>query len=167
MLEKSKHPSFLWHIMHYQDKGVILMLNSMQKRTARTAHETAFELSLVKDERIGDVLFLIAAIIALISTYQAEETIFSEEFSETPLPDRSARTIAVSSWTFLIGSILIAYVAIVRYRQIAAADASPLMLKGRWFTALGDIVSVIGFGLSAVGDQMKAHASAQEPTIAR
>ncbi|WP_018214373.1 hypothetical protein [Desulfitobacterium hafniense] len=144
------------------------MLNSTQRSAAQAAHETAFELSLVKDERIGDVLFLIASIIALISTYQAEEAIIIE-FSQTPQPDRSARTVAASSWTFLIGSILIAYVAIVRYRQIAASapDASPLMLKGRWFTALGDIVSVIGFGLSALGDQMKAHASSEGPTIAR
>ena len=144
------------------------MLNSTQRSAAQAAHETAFELSLVKDERIGDVLFLIASIIALISTYQAEEAIIIE-FSQTPQPDRSARTVAASSWTFLIGSILIAYVAIVRYREIAASapDASPLMLKGRWFTALGDIVSVIGFGLSALGDQMKAHASSEGPTIAR
>ena len=145
------------------------MLNSTQRSTAQAAHETAFDLSLIKDERIGDVLFLIASMIALISTYQAEETIIIEEFSQTPQPDRSARTVAASSWTFLIGSILIAYVAIVRYREIAASapDASPLMLKGRWFTALGDIVSVIGFGLSALGDQLKAHASSEGPTIAR
>lgn len=144
------------------------MLNSTQRSAAQAAQETAFELSLVKDERIGDVLFLIASIIALISTYQAEEAIIIE-FSQTPQPDRSARTVAASSWTFLIGSILIAYVAIVRYRETAASapDASPLMLKGRWFTALGDIVSVIGFGLSALGDQMKAHASSEGPTIAR
>lgn len=144
------------------------MLNSTQRSAAQAAQETAFELSLVKDERIGDVLFLIASIIALISTYQAEEAIIIE-FSQTPQPDRSARTVAASSWTFLIGSILIAYVAIVRYRETAASapDASPLILKGRWFTALGDIVSVIGFGLSALGDQMKAHASSEGPTIAR
>ena len=145
------------------------MLNSTQKSAAQTTHETAFDLSLVKDERIGDVLFLIASLIAIISTYQAEETIIIEELSQTPQPDRSARTIAASSWTFLIGSILIAYVAIVRYRETTATvpDASPLMLKGRWYTAIGDIVSVIGFGLSALGDQLKAHAASEGPTIAR
>lgn len=125
-------------------------------------------LSLVKDERISDILFLIATIMALISTYQAEKEIIAKEFKKESLPDDSAYTIAVTSWTFFIASIILAYVAITRYNQIATTDpdVSPLTLKGGKFTAIGNILSVIGYGLAAIGDQLKAMASSSGgPTI--
>ncbi|AFQ44858.1 hypothetical protein [Desulfosporosinus meridiei] len=129
----------------------------------RTANNNQYKLtlSLIKDERIGDFLFLIAAIIALISTFQAEKEIISKEFYKESLPDDSAYTIAAASWTFFIASIISAYVVIARYNQIATADrdVSPLTLKGAKYSTIGNIISVIGFGLAAIGDQLKAMAS--------
>ncbi|MCO1603743.1 hypothetical protein [Desulfosporosinus nitroreducens] len=46
-----------------------------------------------------------------------------------------------------ISSIILAYVAIARYCQIATADpdVAILILKGGKYTAKGNIISVIGF----------------------
>ncbi|EHQ90577.1 hypothetical protein [Desulfosporosinus youngiae] len=142
---------------------------ALNDRTAINKFE--LDLSLVKDERISDILFVIASIIALISTYQAEKEIIAKEFNKESIADNSAYTIAASSWTFFIGSIIFTYVSVARYCQIATddPDVSPLTLKGGKYSVVGNIISVIGFCLVAIGDQLKANASSSSgpATISR
>ncbi|MCB8814626.1 hypothetical protein [Desulfosporosinus shakirovi] len=158
----------LFLFQHSIDRGVIIKMIALNDITAINKSES--NLSLVKDERIGDILFLIASIIALISTYQAEKEIISKKFNKESLPDDSAYYVAAASWTFFISSIILAYVAIARYCQFATADpdVSPLTLKSRKYSAIGNIISVIGFCLTAIGDQLKAKGSSSGgPTISR
>ncbi|NLI91142.1 MAG: hypothetical protein GX434_02735 [Peptococcaceae bacterium] len=127
-----------------------------------------FDLNLIYQERFGDVLFLIGTILAIISTYQAEKFTLEKLFKIIPSQNNSAYTIAAASWIFFIASIIFAYVAIARYDEVKSTDpnVSPVTLKGGEITAIGNIFKVIGFGLAAVGNQLKANSTtADGPAI--
>lgn len=130
-----------------------------------------FALSLVYQERIGDILFLIGTLLAIISTYQAERIIVDIIFDRRPRSERddSANTIALESWFFFIASIIFARVGVIRWTELIAskAEAAPLLIKGSELSTLGGIIKVIGFGLSAIGNQLKANSSSQMTIISQ
>ncbi len=130
---------------------------------------TELDLNLIYEERIGDIIFLIGTILALISTYQAAGSIINKLFFNIKSsPDNSAFTITAASWLFLISSFAFAHVAIIRYNTISITDpnVTPLTLKGSKITALGNIIKVVGFGLAAIGNQLKLSGSSPGgPTI--
>ena len=128
------------------------------------------DLSLVYQERVGNILFLIGTILAIISTYQAEESILSKLSKSKPKSDKSGYSIAMASWLFLISSIVFAHVAIIRLIELTqsrGSDISPIVLKGSKIAVMGDIFKVIGFGLAAIGNQLKTVDSNQVTTISQ
>jgi hypothetical protein len=120
------------------------------------------DLSLVYQERVGDILFLLGTILAIISTYQAEQFIVTKLLRIKSTQDYSLNTTAQASWLFFIASIIFANVAIIRLielKQSTDSKVSPLMLRGSKFTAIGNLFKVVGFGLAAIGNQLKASSS--------
>lgn len=122
---------------------------------------TNLDLSLVYQERLGDIIFLIGTILAIISTRQAERSIIGKLLKIKFTQNDSAYTIAAASWLFFVASIIFAYTAIIRYDEILETDpnVSPLTVRGGKATAIGNIFKVIGFGLAAIGNQLKANSS--------
>ncbi|MDR3491582.1 MAG: hypothetical protein P4M12_06000 [Gammaproteobacteria bacterium] len=115
---------------------------------------------MVHQQRSGDILFLIGTLLAIISTYQAEQSIIKST------KDNSANTTALASWLFFIANIIFAHVAIIKLVelcQLTNSKVSPLMLKGSSFTVIGDIFKVIGFGIAAIGNQLQANSSNSAP----
>lgn len=115
------------------------------------------DISLVYEERTGDIVFLIGTILAIVSTYQAEQSILDKlvmnKFSES-----SAYTIATASGLFLIASILFAHVAIVRMVELKSninTITSNLTIKASQVIVIADIIKTIGFGLAAIGNLMR------------
>lgn len=122
--------------------------------------KTEVDFSLIYEERIGDILFLLGTILAIISNYQAEQSLINKQLKINSTQDYSAYTIATASLLFLVASILFSYVAIIRLMELRSTTNSkvlPLMLKGSKFTAIGNVFKVIGFGLAAIGYQLKAN----------
>lgn len=119
--------------------------------------ESQLDIILVYEERIGDIIFLIGTILAIVSTYQAEDSIISKLYKIKP-SDNSVYTIATASWLFLIASIVFAHVSIVRLIGLSEtinASTSDLTLKTSQIVTIGNIVKVIGFGLAAIGNQYR------------
>jgi len=121
------------------------------------------ELSLIYQERFGDILFLLGTILAIISGYQAEQSIVTKLLRIKSTKDnKAANTISLASWLFFAASIIFAHVAIIRLielNQSTNSKVSPLMLRGSNFLVIGDIFKVFGFGLAAIGNQLKAKSS--------
>ncbi|HVJ48128.1 hypothetical protein [Desulfitobacterium sp.] len=118
------------------------------------------DLSLVYKERVGDILFLLGTILAIISTYQAEQSIVTKLLRIKSTQDNSANTTALASWLFFTASIIFANVAIIRLvelKQPTNSKVSPSILRGSKFTVIGNIFKVVGFGLAAIGNQLKAN----------
>jgi len=119
------------------------------------------DLSLIYQERFGDILFLLGTILAIISGYQAQQSIVTKLLrSKSTKDNKSANTISLASWLFFTASIIFANVAIIRLielNQSTNAKVSPLMLRGSNFLVIGDIFKVFGFGLAAIGNQLKVN----------
>ncbi len=139
----------------------------MINTTLNNTNNLELDLSLIYQERIGDILFLIGTILAIISTYQAEKALIVKIFNIRSAPNNSAYTIASASWISLAASIIFAYVAIIRYDEVAATDpnVSPLTLRGGKTTIIGDLFKVIGFGLAAIGNQLKVNSTTSSGSI--
>ena len=124
-------------------------------------HRTNLQLDikLVYEERTGDIVFLIGTILAIVSTYQAEQSILDKLFM-TESPENSAYTIATASWLFLIASTIFAHVAIVRLAQLKKntnKSTSHSTIKAIQIVTIADIIKVIGFGLAAIGNQIRVN----------
>lgn len=134
----------------------------MAKINPDIASNSKLDLNLVYQERLGDFIFLLGTLLAIISTYQAERAIIVKLLKIRSASDSSAYTIAAASWLFFIASIFFAHVAIVRLIEIEMttnSQASPSMLKAGRLVAIGNILKFIGFGLAAIGNQLKANLS--------
>lgn len=126
--------------------------------------KTDVDLNLIYQERIGDILFLVGTILAIISTYQAENSIIAKLLKIKSAPDNSANTTAAASWLFFIASLIFAHVAIIRLAEIRSTTGSivsPLMLRGSKISTIGNIFKAIGFGLAAIGNQLKANSPSE------
>jgi len=121
------------------------------------------ELSLIYQERFGEILFLLGTILAIISGYQAEQSIVTKLLRIKSTKDnKAANTISLASWLFFAASIIFAHVATIRLielNQSTNSKVSPLMLRGSNFLVIGDIFKVFGFGLAAIGNQLKVKSS--------
>ncbi len=121
-------------------------------------NDRRLELSLVHEERIGDALFLLGTILAFIANYQAEQALITTPEAK-PLPNQSAYTITLASWLFFLSSILFTHVAIIRWMELKStrnSKTSPVLIKGTKWATIGNILKSVGFGLAAIGYQLKA-----------
>ena len=127
------------------------------------------DLILIYEERTGDILFLIGTILAILSSYQAEQSIIAKIMRIPLINHNSAKTLAVASWLFFIASIIFAHVAITRFVQLSKPHSrtSPFFLKGSKYTAVGNIIKSVGFGIAAVGNQLKASSLSQTTAISQ
>lgn len=127
------------------------------------------DLTLNKDERIGDTLFLIGTIIALIYTDQTEEALLEppeQANNASPKRSQALRTLALSSWIFFMASVAFAFVALSRLREQSMDQATNQSMQnstsnisgifGLTLTAIGNLFKLIGFGLAAIGNQIRA-----------
>jgi len=113
------------------------------------------DIRLVYEERTGDIIFLIGTIIAIVSTYQAEQSILDKLFM-TQAPENSAYTIATASWLFFIASTIFAHVAIVRMVELKKdINTNTSTRKASQIITIADIIKIIGFGLAAIGNQIR------------
>jgi len=112
---------------------------------------------LVYEERIGDIVFLIGTILAIVSTYQAEQSILDKLFMNKS-SESSAYTIATASGLFFIASIIFAHVAIIRMVELISninTSTSYLTIKASKVIVIADIIKIIGFGLAAIGNLIR------------
>jgi len=112
---------------------------------------------LVYVERIGDIVFLIGTILAMVSTYQAEQSLLGKLFTNKS-SENSAYTIATASWIFFIASIVFAHVAIVRMAELKSninMSTSNLTIKASQVITIADIIKAIGFSLAVIGNLIR------------
>ena len=124
-----------------------------------TNYRTNFQLDicLVYEERIGDIVFLIGTILAIVSTYQAEQSLLDKLFINNS-SENSVYTNATASGLFFIASIIFTHVAIVRMAELKNninTSTSNLTIKASQVIAIADIIKTIGFGLAAMGNLIR------------
>lgn len=127
------------------------------------------DISLVYEERIGDIIFLIGTILAIVSTYQAEQSILGKLFMIKSSED-STYTIATASLLFFIASIIFAHVAIVRMAELKKnvnTSTSYSTIRASQFITIGNIIKVIGFGLAAIGNQIRVSSLSRTTAISQ
>lgn len=134
--------------------------------------KTEFELSLIYQERIGDLLFLVGTLFAILSTYQAEHFVISKVIRIRLINDNSVYTSAIASWFFFIASLIFAHVAIIRLKELnkklekdICSNQFPEFFKGSQISTTGSIIKAVGFALAAIGNQIKANSSTQKSII--
>ena len=115
------------------------------------------DISLVYEERIGDIIFLIGTIIAIVSTYQAEQAIIDKLFM-IKSSEKSAYTIATASGLFFIASTIFAHVAFVRMVELKSnlnTSTSNFTINASQIIVIANITKSIGFGLAAIGNLIR------------
>lgn len=130
--------------------------------------KTEFNLELVHLERIGDILFYIGTILALISTYQEEQSLFCTQPNESSgqreptSANNYSKTIALAGWLFLAAVLIFSttsYLRLVEQKSSTPEDApisNKRNLAGSRIVTIGNFIKVIAFTLTAVGAQIKA-----------
>lgn len=128
-------------------------------------YEKIVDLTFNKDERTGTILFLIGAAIALIATDQTEEALSesAEQFGQASEKRRQAlKTLTISSWVFFMANIIFTWVALLRLRRqsmeqkVKNSVLAASSLFGLTLTTIGNFLKLIGFGLTAIGNQIRA-----------
>ncbi|WP_425803682.1 hypothetical protein ACHOLT_18535 [Desulfitobacterium sp. Sab5] len=117
------------------------------------------DLSLIYEERTGDFLFLLGTILAIISNFQAEQSLLTEEALKfKPIEENSAMTTAAASWLFFLASILFTHVSIMRLANLESASTlktSLSFIKGTKLVVPGNLLKTAGFGIAAIAYQLK------------
>ena len=127
------------------------------------------DISLVYEERTGDIIFLIGTILAIVSTYQAEQSIIDKLFM-IKSSENSAYSMATASWFFFIASLIFAHVAIVRMAELKyniITSTSNSTIKASQIITIADIIKTIGFGLAAIGNQMRVRSLSRTTAISQ
>ena len=126
------------------------------------------DLKLAKQDRAGDLLFLIGTILAIISTYQIEKSVLNKSFKQVSEQKAAsptsnpANTIAVFSWIFLLATIIFTNSASERLKEQKARVNQSTSLsglknfKGTQIAAFGTYIKLIGFAIVAIANQIKA-----------
>jgi hypothetical protein len=115
------------------------------------------DISLVYEERIGDIVFLIGTILAIVSTYQAEQSVLDKLFRNKS-SESSVYTIATASGLFIIASVIFTHVSIIRMAELKSninTSTSYLTIKASKVIASADIIKTIGFGVAAIGNLIR------------
>ena len=129
----------------------------------------AKSVELIQQKRVGDILFFIGTILDWTATSQEEQITFQTRIQQLSRQDTSylanstARIFALESWCFLVAVLIFANVSYVKLKEQEANMPSnaPLSSKENIFASyilvIGNIVKVIGFSLTAIGNQIKAN----------
>lgn len=125
-------------------------------------------LALVRQDRFAAILFLIGTLLALYSTYQAEQAIVQPEEKQTSNQNKTASTISPAELLvlfnaiFLIAAIILSSDALSRLKKQKtdiSSNTSTTSINnfiGSELATLGSIVRVIGYTLSVVGNQIRS-----------
>jgi len=126
------------------------------------------DISLVYEERTGDIIFLIGTILAIVSTYQAEQSIIDKLFM-IKSSEKSAYTIATASWLFFIASLIFVHVAIVRTAELKnnSTGTSYSTIRASQIIMNADIIKSIGFGLASIGSQLRVRSLSRTTAISQ
>ncbi|MHB8132569.1 MAG: hypothetical protein ACYDEX_26740, partial [Mobilitalea sp.] len=125
--------------------------------TINNTTNVQLDISLVYEERMGDIIFLIGTILAIVSTYQAEQSIIDKLFM-IKSSEKSAYTIATASWLFFIASLIFVHVAIVgtaEFKNNINTGTSYSTIRASQIIMNADIIKSIGFGLASIGSQLR------------
>ena len=134
-----------------------------------------FDLGLIKQEKVGDILFIIGTLLYWISANQSEQAILkdiSQKFSGQQSGNQSNNssvTIAMASWIFLIASLIFSKIALIRLSELRAtmsntSSSNIRKLKGTEIATIGNIIKSVGFAITAIGNQISAQSN-QNVTI--
>lgn len=141
----------IWNISNYTR----IKENTMKDNGSKTE----FNLELVHLERIGDILFYIGTILALISTYQEEQSLINPEPASA---NNHSKTIALAGWIFLAAVLIFSTTSYLRFEEqkSVAPENAPISnirnLFGSEIVTIGNFIKVIAFTLTAFGYQIKA-----------
>jgi len=127
------------------------------------------DISLVYEERTGDIIFLIGTILAIVSTYQAEQSIIDKLFM-IKSSEKSAYTIATASWLFFIASLIFVHVAIIRTEELKNninTGTSYSTIRASQILMIADIMKSIGFGLASIGSQLRVRSLSRTTAISQ
>lgn len=142
----------------------------MLVRVYGLVNKLEFDLNLVYQERFGDILFLTGTILSIISTFQAEQSLFSKALGNRTIQDNSAYTIVAASWLFFAASLIFWYTAAIRLaelKRITKHNSFSSEIIGSQISTTGSAIKAIGFGLAAIGNQIKAYSSGQRTVISQ
>ena len=128
------------------------------------------KLKFIRQKRVGDMLFFIGTILDWTATSQEEQTIIQTRMKglsnqeASDITDNNARTYALESWLFLVAVILFTNVSYARLKEQEANRPTNIPLSNKdiipsYVVVIGNIFKVIGFALTAIGNQLKANSA--------
>lgn len=133
-----------------------------------------FDLELNQLDRFANILFIIGAIVALQSTDITEQSIILGQIQPLSTQEESAFTyeiaklLALANWTYLAAGILFLNTAYARLEEDEASISqnaslsSKERLLGRKIVVTGNIFKIIGYFLSATGNEIIADSTQVE-----
>jgi len=132
------------------------------------SQDDLFNLELIKKDKLSDLLFLIGTLIGIYVNSKAEQDIVCPEETHTSGQSEAAEETSLTELVvvvillFLGGVIILSYTARARLsKQISELDGEPDIsvinnIAGSKLDILGLFFRMIGYVLSAVGNQIKA-----------
>lgn len=128
------------------------------------------KLKFIRQKRVGDMLFFIGTILDWTATSQEKQTIIQTRMKglsnqeASDITDNNARTYALESWLFLVAVILFTNVSYARLKEQEANRPTNVPLSNKdiipsYVVVIGNIFKVIGFALTAIGNQLKANSA--------
>ncbi|HYE83818.1 MAG TPA: hypothetical protein VEG39_16850 [Clostridia bacterium] len=145
-----------------------LMVSNPDYQIKNINPDDAFELQLVRNDIISDILFLIGTFISISVNLEAEKEIVCPEETNTPAQDAAVvedsriSRISIVILLFLAGTIIIAYTAYQRLNKQKAelnessGQADINNIKGGELVITGLLLRIIGYIISFAGIRIRA-----------
>lgn len=133
-----------------------------------TSQDDLFNLELIQNDKTADILFLIGTLLSMYVNTKAEQRILCPEEVQTLGQSAAAQQstlselIVVVILLFLAAAIILTYTAYTRLsKQKAELSKEPDQtvinnITGSELNIIGLLIRVVGYVLSAVGNQIKA-----------
>lgn len=152
-------------MMEGKQDGLSIKMSKDEKMNA--TDREIFELGLIKQERIGDILFFIGTLLAFTAADQAEAAVLqTQQETKKSLGDDALKTLTIESWIFLAASIFFANTAALRLKELEAGSESipdKELLCGSKIATSGSFIKAFGFALNAVGNQIVYNSTQKYP----
>lgn len=132
------------------------------------SQDDLFELELIQDGKVSNLLFLIGTLIAIYANDKEEEDILCPEenqtFNQNTVSPETSRSylIVIFNLLFLAGGLILVYTSVARLKkeesEISEDSSISFInsLRGSEIIVIGAILRVIGYALAAIGNKIKA-----------
>ena len=133
-----------------------------------TSQDDLFELELIRDDIISDILFLIGTLISIHVNFEAEKEIVCPEETQTSVQSTAAveatriGRIIIVILLFLAGTIIIAYTTYSRLSkqkaELSESSGQVVLnnIKGGELVLAGLLIRIAGYVLSYAGSRIRA-----------